>query len=303
MCEYSSDPGNEDCILVTEDRYVSNDVIHKLTMNGTLVLSLEIVLPGVKHCSALYMSNIINSEVLISMGNGWLIIFDTSQFSIKKTFRVNQNLRCFVRDDNNILFSTTRGTLVWYTKEGEQLQEIGKLPDDQMVHISWGKEKQKLWLVGFSYICLVYLSNLGPEYSVRSILSVKQVGVYMITCCGLNYNLQNGDQLVAGDLSGNVYIWDVKQSTPIMKGNVPISVRCIVWTKQIGILIGCLDGSLYRWDTQEEEWSTPKLFCTVANSSLLHLRLDCTNQYVAVGTSLGQLGVLALNKENVCYYV
>ena len=53
----------------------------------------------------------------------------------------------------------------------------------------------------------------------------------------------------SGDFCGNLYVWHVGQHTPLRKSSIPSSVRCLTWLDETSVLIGCMQGSLYLWNT------------------------------------------------------
>ena len=62
--------------------------------------------------------------------------------------------------------------------------------------------------------------------------------------------------VAVGDFAGNIVILktDAKQFVPkpVLKANVAMPVRSIVWcTKENIILIGCVGGSLFAWNLQD----------------------------------------------------
>lgn len=46
---------------------------------------------------------------------------------------------------------------------------------------------------------------------------------------------------------------------------VAASVRCLVWWGESCVLIGCLDGKVYRWSEQEEL----KMMCEIGGSVIV----------------------------------
>ena len=230
----------------------------------------------------------VNGQVAIGLDRGWVIVARVSDLSTE-AFDTKQTVRAFLMDGNKMLFSTAKETLVWWTMDGRQEREVGGAPGEQALKVAWGKERDTIWLSGPSLLSLVQLDRESGSCKL-----IGQIEGYQITCVGLSHNL-GGGALVAGDITGKVAVLG-EDTTPTHQCQLSNSVRCILWTRESGILIGCLDGSIYRWD--DVSWEPPERFCHL-QGSVLHLRLNQSADSLAVGNSVGQLGVFNLGISKV----
>ncbi|KAI6656459.1 WD repeat-containing protein [Oopsacas minuta] len=286
MCEFSDVSGE---ILAVEERQNNNDVIHRLDVAGDIIQSQEIIISSksIKHTAAIYIGPVMDGRMLLVLDRGWIVVVHTSNLKCKD-FELQNSVRSLLIDGGEIVFSTSNESLIWWTMDGKQVQEI-KAPVEQALKMSWGAEGATIWLAGPSY-----LSLLQVDKDKNSCKLIGQIQGYKITCLGLSHN-PDGGELVAGDITGNVAVWaETTSLTHEYKLSNPL--RCIIWTKESGILIGCLDGSIYRWDSVT--WNPPDRFC-ILQGSVLHMRLSMSADQLAVGTSKGQLGIFSLSKSEI----
>ena len=225
----------------------------------------------------------------IGLDGGWIIVANISDLKTR-AFEIQNSIRSFLMQGNEILFSTASGVLMWWTMDGTLVQAIKGLPNEQAITLRWGGDPDSLWVVGQSYLSLVRLDRKNGRCEL-----IGQVEGYEVTCVGLSHNPRSGE-IVAGDMTGRLCVWR-DQSVPLHQCQLSNSVRCIAWTRESGILIGCLDGSVYRWD--DVSWGPPELFCSL-QGSVLHFRISHSEERLAVGNSAGQLGVFKLGKDKVC---
>ena len=224
----------------------------------------------------------------IGLERGWIIVVRVSDLS-RNAFETNQTARTFLTDGNEIIFSTAQESLVWWTMDGRKVRQAGGAPVDQAMKMAWGVERDTCWLAGSSLLSLVQLDRGSGSCKL-----IGQVEGYHITCVGLSHNSESG-ALVAGDITGKVAVW-AEDTTATHQCQLSKSVRCIMWTENSGILIGCLDGSIYKWDNVS--WRPPDKFCHL-QGSVLHMRLSQSADRLAVGNSVGQLGVFRLGTSKV----
>ena len=229
-----------------------------------------------------------SGHVAIGLDRGWIIVARVSDLSTE-AFETHQTARAFLNDGKEILFSTGKETLEWWTMDGRLVREAGGAPVDQALKMARGAERDTFWLAGPSLLSLVELHRGSGSCKL-----IGQIEGYNITCVGLSHDPESG-ALVAGDITGKVAVWG-EDSTATHQCQLSKSVRCIMWTRGSGILIGCLDGTIYRWDNVS--WKPPDKFCHL-QGSVLHMRLSQSADRLAVGNSVGQLGVFSLGKSNV----
>lgn len=88
-----------------------------------------------------------------------------------------------------------------------------------------------------------------------------------IAGCGLY--IEN-DEILSGDLSGNIFHWTINDIKPKKHIHIPDSIRCFISKN----LVGTLSGTLYNIDTQEiiedfqtsiicSTWNQTKTFCLI----------------------------------------
>ena len=229
-----------------------------------------------------------NGYVVLGVDRGWVLVINTSNL-VLKALEVKHTIRSFLMDGDQMVFSTADESLLWWTMDGVQVREIKGAPVEQALKMSWGCEGNTIWLAGPSFLSLVQVDK-----GSNSCQLIGQIERYQITCVGLSHNSASGE-LVAGDITGKVAVWG-EATSPTHQCQLSNPPRCIMWTQSSGILIGCLDGSIYRWDNVS--WTPPSKFC-ILQGSVLHMRLSQSADRLAVGTSQGQLGVFTLSRLEV----
>lgn len=65
-----------------------------------------------------------------------------------------------------------------------------------------------------------------------------------VTGCGVAVNDTN--QVVAGDFTGNICVWQQSKTDPVFQTKYESAIRCLTWNNGYAF-IGCLDGNLLRW--------------------------------------------------------
>ena len=115
-------------------------------------------------------------------------------------------------------------------------------------------------------------------------------GQFQITNCGLSMN-QDGSVVAVGDFAGNVLLLSTSTDhfvpKPLLKANVGMPVRSIVWcTKENILLIGCVGGSLFAWNLQDAQ----PFFLDQSDHSINILRY--AHGKIFIGNSDGMVKIL-----------
>ena len=93
------------------------------------------------------------------------------------------------------------------------------------------------------------------------ILTLMCKKLHEIAGCGL---YMKNNEILSGDLSGNIFQWNINDTEPKQHIHIPDSVRCFVSDN----LVGTLSGALYNIDTQDviEDFQTT-IICSAWNQS------------------------------------
>jgi hypothetical protein len=98
--------------------------------------------------------------------------------------------------------------------------------------------------------------------------------------------------VVVGDFAGNLGIFETHSNNiipkAIKKANVGMPIRALVWCHKTNIiLIGCIGGSLFAWNTDDIE---PTFIDQLGNATVNILRY--AHGKVFIGTSNGEIKIL-----------
>jgi WD40 repeat protein len=156
-------------------------------------------------------------------------------------------------------------------------------PSTAVCHLHWNSDEQDLlWIGGYMGLTLVHVELLDskPPSPVEKFMftilntSVDETpssSVCLTTLihkklhetagCGL---YMENNEILSGDLSGNIFKWTIGDTKPKQHTIIPDSVRCFISEN----LVGTLSGALYNIDTQEiiEDFKTT-IICSAWNRS------------------------------------
>lgn len=169
-------------------------------------------------------------------------------------------------------------------------------PTTAVCHLNWNSDEQDLlWIGGYMGLALVrielfdsrtpspvekvmftILNTSVDEKSSSSVCLTILVDKKLHEIAGCGLYMENED-ILSGDLSGNIFHWTSNDIKPKAHFNIPDSVRCFVSKT----LVGTLSGALYNLDTQEivENFNT-SIICSAWNQA---------NTSCLIGLADGQL--------------
>lgn len=156
-------------------------------------------------------------------------------------------------------------------------------PTTAVCHLQWDSHEQDLlWIGGYMGLALVHIELLEtrtpspvekfmftivntisddtPSSSI-ALTTLFQRTYHETAGCGLHIE---DNQILSGDLSGNIFQWTLDSSQPKKHVTIPDSVRCFISNN----LVGTLSGVLYKIDTQEvvEDFNT-SIICSAWNQN------------------------------------
>ena len=155
-----------------------------------------------------------------------------------------------------------------YSLDGSLIGSSCGAPTTAVCHLQWDSDEQDLlWIGGYMGLTLVrieFIDDRTPSpvetvtFTILNTSSDEQSSSSSAIClttlihrtlhqtagCGL---YMENNEIISGDLSGNIFRWAINDIHPKQHITIPDSVRCCISNN----LVGTLSGTVYQIDTQE----------------------------------------------------
>ncbi|UJR31876.1 hypothetical protein I4U23_019350 [Adineta vaga] len=228
-----------------------------------------------------------NSKEYFAVGlqSGLIFIIDTNPLQVHSIINAAGSPQAIIWWHSSLLtFGYISTTVNVYSLDGTLIASGKDAPATAICHLQWNSDEQDLlWIGGYMGLTLIRLelfqqrspspvetvmftilnSIVDETYSSSATLYLTTLihkRLHETAGCGLYVD---NDEILSGDLSGNIFRWNVNDTKPIEHINIPDSIRCFVSKN----LVGTLSGSLYNLDNQEivEDFSTA-IICSAWNN-------------------------------------
>jgi len=200
-------------------------------------------------------SMIFNEYLWIDSSNGILGCYNWKS----KTGKCKKILKIPKQHSNLICFSTSK------ENDNDAMNESENDNNKENTNLLWLANETKLRLV-------------NTKTSEDNLISY-----HGLTLCGIDFS-PNGEFVAVGDFQSNVYIWNIKECKQVKRITLSSAIRAICW-KGNSIQIGCLDGNISNWNTEDD--TVTKLFN--AKGGVTCLQWNNKGNILAAGTTDGYL--------------
>ncbi|CAF0792995.1 unnamed protein product [Didymodactylos carnosus] len=223
----------------------------------------------------------------VGLQSGLIFIIDASHLEIYSIIRATGSPQALIWYKNDLLtVGYISGTVNLWNLNGQLLAIGDGAPTIDICHLQWENEENNLlWMGGYVGLALVkieqedeeqededdeaMISNGNVIFSLNtstdsgsSLTSLKyklilttliKKSYHETAGCGLSY-LSSSDQIISGDLSGNLYNWPLNSSEPRKHLLITDSIRCLSSIKNTNIIfIGTLSGNFYICDINHSD--------------------------------------------------
>ncbi|CAF1085807.1 unnamed protein product [Adineta steineri] len=236
----------------------------------------------------------------IGLQSGLIFIIDTDPLQIHSIINATGTPQAIIWWNSYLLTIGYISSIInVYSLDGSFIASCNDAPATAVCHLQWNSDEQDLlWIGGYMGLTLVRLelclsrppspdgrvmftilnTSVDETLSSISLTTLLHRTLHETAGCGL-YTENN--EILSGDLSGNIFQWAINDAKPKQHIQIPDSVRCFISKN----LVGTLSGALYNIDNQEiiedfkttiicSVWNTNKTSCLVGlgNGTLINLQ-------------------------------
>ena len=243
MAMFASD---EKVIALLQRHHNNFSEAHLYTEDGEF-LKCQVLDPlGDPKASLMCLSPCHNGTFAVGFQGGIFLLLDERQLSVNAILQATGSPQVAIwHGDYLLAMSYLSGILSWWTAKGELVHELQGGSTNSIVHLNWEVPGKALWVGGIMSLHFVSLhysdSNKTFPDRVEECYRLKYLEV---TGCGVSVN--NSNLVAAGDFTGNILVWEKGQTEPPFRTKYEGAVRSLTWNNAF-IFIGCLDGTLLRW--------------------------------------------------------
>ena len=258
---------------------------HLFSETGIFLKSQALDPLGDSKASMMCLSPCHNGIVAVGFQGGIFLLLHQADLSIASFLQATGSAQVALWHENYLLaVSYMSGIFSWWTTGGELVHEIKGGPTNSIIHLNWAVPGRALWVGGIMslhHLSLEY-NNPGDQFP-HFLKQDHDLKFLEVTGCGVAMNEKN--LVLAGDFTGNIYIWQKGKTDPIFKTKHESSIRCLTWNNDYAF-IGCLDGDLLRWLPNGDVPPCTALTCLggILTMAWSH---DCTS--LAIGLDSGHL--------------
>jgi WD40 repeat protein len=158
-----------------------------------------------------------------------------------------------------------------YSLDGSLIGSGTGAPTTAVCHLQWNSHEQDLlWIGGYMGLTLVHI-ELSNNRKLSPVETSSSSSICLTTLIHKTYHETAGcglymenDEILSGDLSGNIFHWTINDIKPKQHIIIPDSIRCFISKN----LVGTLSGALYNIDTKEiiEDFKTT-IICSAWNKT------------------------------------
>lgn len=255
---------------------------HLYSCDGLFLKSQTVDPLGDRKSSLMYLSPCHNGVFAVGFQGGLFLLLSEEDLSVISVFQSTGSAQVALWCGDYLLaVSYLSGVFSWWNIHGELVNEIHGGPTNSITHLSWAAHGKQLWVGGIMSIHYVTLNFNNQKETFPSSLTVNQTIEFLeVTGCGIAMNDNN--LVLAGDFSGNVFVWEKGKSNPIFRTKHEISIRCLTWNNGYAF-IGCLDGDLLRWLPGKDSGPSIALTC-FGDVMAMAWSQDLTTLAVGLGT-------------------
>lgn len=261
---------------------------HLYSEGGTFFKSQTLDPLGDSKSSLMCLSSCHNGIFAVGFQGGLFLLLNEHDLMVTSVFQATGSAQVAIwHGDYLLTVSYLSGILSWWTHSGELVHEVGGGPTNSIIHLNWAILGKELWVGGIMSLHYITLNYNNPEQKFPNSLEVCQTIKFLeVTGCGVAVNDSN--LVVAGDFTGNVFVWKGGKSDPIFRTKYEASIRCLTWNNGYSF-IGSLDGELLR--------------CLPGKASHPHTTLTCIGSIMTMAWShdLTNLAI-GLGTGNLCVY-
>ncbi|XP_022784835.1 uncharacterized protein LOC111325294 isoform X2 [Stylophora pistillata] len=258
---------------------------HLFSESGKFLKSQTLDPLGDSKASLMCLSPCHNGIIAVGFQGGIFLLLCEADLSITSFLQATGSAQAALwHGDYLLAVSYLSGIFSWWTIRGELVHEIRGGPTNSIIHLNWAVPGRALWVGGIMslhYISLDYI-NPGDKFP-QHLKQVHDIKFLEVTGCGVAMNEKN--LVLAGDFTGNIFIWQKGKTDPVFKTKHESSIRCLTWNNDYAF-IGCLDGDLLRWLPSGDVPPCTALTCLggILTMAWSH---DCTS--LAIGLDSGHL--------------
>lgn len=281
-------------IALLQRHHNSFSEAHLYSEGGTFLKSQTLDPLGDSKSSLMCLSSCHNGIFAVGFQGGMFLLLNEHDLMVTSVFQATGSAQVAIWHGNYLLtVSYLSGILSWWTTSGELVHEVAGGPTNSIIHLNWAILGKELWVGGIMSLHYITLNYNNPEQKFPNSLEVCQTIKFLeVTGCGVAVNDSN--LVVAGDFTGNVFVWKGGESDPLFRTKYEASIRCLTWNNGYAF-IGSLDGELLRWLSDKDSHPHTALTC-IGSIMTMAWSHDLTN--LAIGLGTGNLCVYKFPQVN-----
>lgn len=219
---------------------------HLYSESGNFLKSQILDPLGDAKASLLCLSPCHNGIFAVGFQGGIFLLLDEKDLSVTSILQATGSAQVALwHGDYLLTVSYLSGIFSWWTSGGELVHEIHGGPKGSIIHLNWAELGKELWVGGImSLHCVSLEYNYPEEKFPAQVEEQHSIKFLEVTGCGVAVNDIN--QVVAGDFTGNICVWQQSKTDPVFQTKYESAIRCLTWNNGYAF-IGCLDGNLLRW--------------------------------------------------------
>ena len=255
---------------------------HLYSEGGKFLKSQTLDPLGDTKSSLMCLSSCHNGIFAVGFQGGLFLLLNEHDLMVTSVFQATGSAQVAIwHGDYLLTVSYLSGILSWWTPSGELVHEVGGGPTNSIIHLNWAVLGKELWVGGIMSLHYITLNYNNPEQKFPNSLEVCQTIKFLeVTGCGVAVNDSN--LVVAGDFTGNVFVWKRGESDPTFRTKYEDSIRCLTWNNGYAF-IGSLDGELLRWLPDKDSHPHTALTC-IGSIMTMAWSHDLTNLAIGLGT-------------------